>query len=32
VPLGTRGGWTVEVTLRTSASGETSAVLPVRVR
>jgi copper transport protein len=32
VPLGTRGGWTVEVTLRTSASGRASASLPVRVR
>jgi copper transport protein len=32
VPLGTAGGWTVEVTLRTSAFDQVEAKLPVRVR
>jgi copper transport protein len=32
VPLGTAGGWTVEVTLRTSAFDQVEAELPVRVR
>jgi len=32
VPLGTRGGWTIEVALRTSAFDAVEADLPVRVR
>jgi copper transport protein len=32
VPLGTRGGWTLEVVLRTSAFDQIEADLPVRVR